>query len=275
MKKAWVFLLLSLFCNYANAQTEFKIITLQHRFAQDLLPVVQPMVGEGGSASAINNQLLVRAAPDRMAAIEQAVATLDVPRKNVRITISHDDVQQAWRDGLGIGGRIRSGDVRVGVGEVQPGMRDGVQLDVDRGQASMSQRSSEFVTVLDGERAFIRVGQSVPYTQQWLLLTQRYLNIQQTNIQKPTEFRDITTGFAVRPRYIGDQLELEIAPRIARLNNSGFIDFEELATTVRVTPGLWFDLGGTMQSKDEVSRAILSNQQGAEARTTSLMIKVD
>lgn len=270
MKKVWIFLLLSLFCSYASAQTEFKIITLQHRFAQDLLPVVQPMVGEGGTASAINNQLLVRATPERMVAIEQAVAALDVSRKNVRITISHDDMQQARLDRLGISGRVRSGDVRMGVGEVQPGMRDGAQLDVDRGQTSMSQRGSEFVTVLDGERAFIRVGQSVPYTQQWALFTQRYLSIQQT-----TEFRDITTGFAVRPRYIGDQLELEIAPRIARFNNSGFIDFEELATTVRVTPGQWFDLGGTMKSKDEVSRAILSNQQGVEARTTSLMIKVD
>jgi type II secretory pathway component GspD/PulD (secretin) len=270
MKKVWVFLLLSLFCSYASAQTEFKIITLQHRFAQDLLPAVQPMVGEGGTASAVNNQLLVRATPERMVAIEQAVAALDVSRKNVRITISHDDVQQSRLDRLGISGRLRSGDVRIGAGEVQPGMRDGLQLEVDRGQTSMSQRGSEFVTVLDGERAFIRVGQSVPYTQQWALFTQRYLSIQQA-----TEFRDITTGFAVRPRYIGDQLELEIAPRIARLNNSGFIDFEELATTVRVTPGQWFDLGGTMQSKDEVSRAILRNQQGDEVQTTSLMIKVD
>src|SRR2546428_14029455 len=98
MKKVWIFLLLSLFCNYASAQTEFKIISLQHRFAEDLLPVVQPMVGEGGAASAINNQLLIRATPDRMAAIEQMVATLDVSRKNGRITISHDDMHQARRD---------------------------------------------------------------------------------------------------------------------------------------------------------------------------------
>ncbi|MEO8419062.1 MAG: secretin N-terminal domain-containing protein [Methylophilaceae bacterium] len=240
---------------------------MQHRFADDLLPVVQPMVGEGGSASAINNQLLLRATLERMAAIEQVVATLDVSRKNVRITIRHDDTQQAQHDRLGISGRIRSGEVRMGVGEAG---RDGVQLNVDHEQSNMSERGSEFVTVLDGERAFIRVGQSVPYTEQWALWSQRYLNIQQT-----TEFRDITTGFAVRPRYIGDQLELEIAPRIARLNSAGFIDFEELATTVRVTPGQWFDLGGTMQLKDDVSRAILSNQQGSGAQTTSLMIKVD
>lgn len=269
MKKVWVVLFLSLFCNYASAQTEFKIITLQHRFAESLLPVVLPMVGEGGSASAINNQLLVRATPERMAEIEQAVATLDVSRKNVRITIRHNDTQQAQHDRLGISGRIRSDDVRMGVGEVPRG-RDGVQLNVDHEQSSMSERGSEFVTVLDGERAFIRVGQSVPYTEQWALWSQRYLNTQQT-----TEFRDITTGFAVRPRYIGNQLELEIAPRIARLNNSGFIDFEALATTVHVTPGQWFDLGGTMRLKDDVSRAILSNQQDGGTRTTRLMIKVD
>ncbi len=129
---------------------------------------------------------------------------------------------------------------------------------------------SEFLTVVDGERAFIRVGQSVPYTQRWVYLTNRYINIQQT-----VEFQDITTGFAVRPRYIGDQVELEITPRIARLNQSGFIDFEELSTVVIVTPGEWFDLGGNMQNQDAVSREILSISLGDNRQNSSLKIKVD
>ncbi|MEO7343341.1 MAG: hypothetical protein ABIU85_00755, partial [Methylotenera sp.] len=45
----------------ANAATEFKIITLQHRFAEDILPSIQPLVGSEGTASGIQNQLIIRA----------------------------------------------------------------------------------------------------------------------------------------------------------------------------------------------------------------------
>ncbi len=56
---------------------------------------------------------------------------------------------------------------------------------------------------------------------------------------------------------IGNQIELEITPHIARFNSQGFFDFEELTTVVRVSLGNWVDIGGTMQSNDEISRKIL------------------
>lgn len=61
------------------------------------------------------------------------------------------------------------------------------------------------------------------------------------------------------PRYIGDEVELEVTPKISRLNQAGAIEFEQLSTIVRVRPGQWFDLGGTLQARDAVSRAILSS----------------
>jgi Bacterial type II and III secretion system protein/Bacterial type II/III secretion system short domain len=267
MRKLLLVGFLFLAANIAWAETEFKIITLQHRFAQDLLPTIQPMVGEDGSANAMDNNLIIRATPERMQAIEQVIATLDVARKNVRITVSHDDVRQSQRGRLDASAGASSGNVKV---QIPHGADDGVRVGVDSRQSNSSLRGSEFVSVLDGERAFIHVGQSVPYAQEWVVLTQHYLTIQKT-----TEFRDITTGFAVRPRYIGGQVELEITPRIAVPNRTGFIDFEELSTVVRVTPGQWFDLGGTMQQRDDVSRAILSRQSGSGSRDTSLAIKVD
>lgn len=271
MKKLVLACVLFMLSAVANAQVEFRMITLQHRFANDVLPTVQQMVGPEGSAGAIDNQLWVRATPERLAMIEEIVASLDTARKNMRITISHDDVRQSDSLGGGVSGSGRIGDVRVGVGGVQSyERRDGVRIDLNQRQSNTSSSGSEFVSVVDGERAFIRVGQSVPFTQQWVMFSQRYLSTYQT-----TDFRDITTGFAVRPRHIGGLVELEITPRIAKLNNMGFIDFEELSTVVRVKPGEWFDLGGNMQSRDDVSRAILSQQQGSESRSSKLMIKVD
>ena len=270
MRDLYVLTLLVLFCSTAVAQTEFKIITLQHRFAHDVLPVIQPMVGAEGKVSAIDSHLFITATPDNMQAIEQIIATLDVERKNLRITISHSDIMQGQLDRTAISGRSRIGNTQIEAGKHLPaGARNGVELDIDRSSSNSSTQGSEFVTVLDGEQAFIRVGQSVPYTQQWLSLTQRYAVAHTT-----TEFREITTGFSVRPHYSGEQIELEIAPRIAGLD-AGIVDFAELATVVRVMPGQWFDLGGNMQSRDDVSRAILDNQQGNAGRSTKLMIKVD
>ena len=254
------------------AQTQLKIITLQHRFAQDLVPVVQPLLGPDGNASAIDNQLLVRAAPERMPAIEQLVASLDAERKNMRITVSHSNVQQGTQQDLGVNGSARVGNGRVVIrnGRRMSSEDDGVNVDIRQRDFYSSQSGSEFVTVADGQRAFIRVGQRVPYTQQWSMLTQRYLSIQRT-----TEFQDITTGFAVSPRLINGQVELEITPRIAQLNSAGYMDFEELSTVVRVHPGEWFDLGGTMQARDDVSRAILSSQSGNSNGNSGLQIRVD
>lgn len=250
-----------------SAETEFRMVTLQHRFAEDIVPAIEPMVGENGSVRAIDNHLMITATPERLAAINEIISKLDVQRKNLRITVSHEDKMQANSRSADISGSVRSGDVEIRV----PGKaRKGVAVDIAGHESEASMRGSEFLTVLDGERAFIRVGQSVPFTQQWLSLTQRYATLQQI-----TEYHDITTGFAVRPRSAGGQVEVEITPRIARLNSAGFVDFTELTTVVRATPGEWLDIGGIMQNRDEISRAILSGEHGKSRRNSSLRIKIE
>jgi type II secretory pathway component GspD/PulD (secretin) len=250
-----------------SAETEFRMVTLQHRFAEDVLPAIESMVGENGSVRAIDNHLMITATPERLAAINEIITRLDVQRKNLRITVSHEDEVQVNNRSTDISGSVRNGDVEVQL----PGRtRKGVAVDIAEHESEARLRGNEFLTVLDGERAFIHVGQSVPFTQQWLNLTQRYATLEQI-----TEYRDITTGFAVRPRSVGNQVEVEITPRIARLNSAGFVDFSELATVVRATPGEWLDIGGIMQNRDEISRAILSREHGKNRRNSSLRIKIE
>lgn len=268
MRAGWMVVLLASLPLQA-AGLDFKMITLQHRFPQDVLPAVQQLVGPEGSVSAIDQHLVVRATSERMEAIEALVEKLDMARRNLRITVRHDNQQMDSRDAVGADGVIRHGDIEVGVGRGAEEQGD-VRFNVDSSRSSMQRGSEQFLTVLDGERAFIRVGQSVPFTRQWMVLTAQYLNLQQT-----TEFHDITTGFAVCPRYIGNQVEVEITPRIARLNAAGFIDFDELTTTVRVARGEWLDIGGLMQNRDQVSREIFSQGQREEGNRTRLQIKVD
>lgn len=248
---------------------ELRTITLQHRFAEDLLPVVEPLVGPQGTATGMNNLLIIRTTPERMAEIERVVAELDAVRRNIRIEVSHDSNLQHADSRFSASGRGRAGDTEVVIGD-RAGRRSGAQIDIGQGESRTSRQGSQFITVMDGADAFIEVGQSVPYSQQWAIFARRYANIQQT-----TEFRDITTGFAVSPRYVGEEVEVEITPRIARLGRGGAVDFETLSTRVRVQPGEWFDLGGAMARSDEVSRAILQSGSSHGAESSSLMIRVD
>lgn len=253
-----------------NAATELKIITLQHRFAEDIVLAIEPLVGYDGSVTAIQNQLIIRTQSSNMANIEQVVNALDVERNNLKITVSRQSNLNDSADGFTVNGRKRIGNVEIGTRRFLNNSPDGVQIGIENNQNNTFSSSNQFINVIDGERAFIRVGQSVPFTQEWVVLTNRYISQQTT-----TEFVDVSTGFAVRPRSIGSQIEVEITPRIAKLNQSGFIDFEELSTVVRVNKGQWLDIGGIMQQKDEVSRAILSRQNTGQNQDNSLSIRVD
>ena len=252
------------------AATELKIFTLQHRFAEDIIPHVFPHVGADGSATGIQNQLIVRTQANNMANITQIVDALDTARQNLKITVRRNSDSTFSNNGVSVTGSKRIGNIEITTRRLPSQTGDNVQIGIENNQGEQRSTQQQFVNVIDGEPAFIRVGQAVPFTQTWVALTRRYLSVQQT-----TEFVDISTGFAVRPRSSGNQVTVEITPRIAKLNSSGFIDFETLTTTVRVSKGEWLDIGGIMQQKDEVSRQILSGQSGENSLNNQLSIKVD
>ncbi len=254
----------------AHSATEFKIITLQHRFAEELLPVIQPLVGKDGTASAIQNNLIIRANPKNMAEIEQMISVLDTARKNLRITVSRSGNQISENSSAAISGRKRIGNTTIETSRNQRTIRDGVTVNIENQRRSSSNSSQQFIQVLEGERAFISVGQSIPYTQEWMNLTRRYAHIRRT-----TEFITIDTGFSVRPRALGDLIELEVMPRFSQLGQNGIIDFETLSTVIRARRGEWVDLGSIMQQKDDVSYAILSWQSNDLAFSKQLFIKVE
>lgn len=251
-----------------QAANEFKIITLQHTFANDLLPTITPMVGPDGTATGTNNQLILRASPERMLEIEAVIETLDVAKVNRRITVNTTNHLQRQQERVEASGKVKVGKVTVGNNRrAKPNTGN---IDLENRTSRTQRNTSQFLNVLDGQRAFIRVGQLVPFTQEWITITRRYIHI-----DRITDWHEVTTGFAVRPRTIGNQVELEITPRIAKLNSHGFIDFETLSTVVRVSLGEWVDLGNTMQQHDDVSRKILGYQQSASSSSANLMIKID
>lgn len=263
--KILIALLLS-FSLSAFAQTELRVFTLQHHFAKDLYSVITPLVGQDGTVTGVNNQLIVRATPAQLQEIEAVIATMDVPRVNRKITVASNRNQQSTYNNTELSGNVNIGNVTIGNRQG----RQGASVDITRQQNQSMQNSQQFIQVVDGQRAFIQVGKLVPFTQDWLLITKRY-----TQIARTTDWLEVSTGFAVSPRTIGNQVEVEITPRITNLNNRQTIDFETLTTVVRVNLGEWVNIGQTMQQRDDVSRKILGAQSGTFEDKSNLSIRVD
>lgn len=254
----------------AGAETQFKIITLQHRFAEEILPAIEPLVGDDGTATAMQNNLIIRTSRNNMAEIEQLVSSLDTLRQNLKVTIRRNNNSDIGQSRAEISGRRRIGNVTVETGDRRINNPNAMALDIENYQSKSNISNEQFIRVVDGEQAFISVGQSIPYTQEWVSLTNRYISV-----QRSTAFVNIDTGFAVRPRAVGNQVEVEITPRFSQLNRNGFIDFTTLTTIVRVNRDEWLDIAGIMQQNDEVSRTILGWQSRNQSPSNQLLIRVE
>jgi hypothetical protein len=47
------------------AAPEFKIIYLQYRFAEDILPILQPIAGDNDAVTGMQNHLIIHASPEK------------------------------------------------------------------------------------------------------------------------------------------------------------------------------------------------------------------
>lgn len=279
-KLVWI-LLLSMLVTAALADYPLKIIPLKHRSAEELIPVIRPMPGQGENVGGMQYQLFVRASDKGLRDIELLLAELDRARKNLKITLQQDVARSSGAASQSISGEGRVGDVRVivppsresgdrrGIGGVE---EDGLRYRITRSTGSSQDNSSQFINVLEGAPAFIRVGQSLPYLQRFLVFAGSRVSYRQD-----TQFLHVTTGFDVVARLYGDQVELEIAPRLSFVGSEGVQDvrFQELRTTVSTRLGEWVDLGGMTSGRDEISRAIFetASTQSGERRTVRLRVE--
>jgi type II secretory pathway component GspD/PulD (secretin) len=254
----------------SDAASEFKIFTLQHRFAEDILPTIEAILGNNGTASAIQNQLIIRTDSQTMIEVEQTIATLDTARDNLKIRVKRQGNITESSNNTSIRGRTRIGNATIVTGNDSRHSRDGVNINLENNQTRSLQTSEQFIQVLDGAPAYISVGESVPYTSEWVLLTQRYA-LTQTN----TEFIEIGTGFTVRARSIGSRIELDITPTFSKLKQHGRLEFEQLTSTVMVDRNEWVNIGGIMQENDDVSRTILSSKNGRVYENNQIFIRVE
>jgi hypothetical protein len=259
-------------------EMELRVITLKHRLADEVVPVVRPLLAPGESVSGMDTRLMIRATPHTFSQIERLLAELDTPRRNLRISLRHTDERDPLQSTQSFSGDTQRSNVRITKTNGDRGTLDtsDKQFDPDQGTQGNSGRhtttksdiSTQILTVLDGGQAFLHIGETIAEVQPFLALAGRRLGA-----VAGIQYYDVTTGFEVVPRIVGELIQLRVTPRLAFRSNQGAqtINFQELHTEVMVKPNAWVDLGGVVDTSSDVSRQILSTGH-AESR---ILIRVD
>lgn len=277
-----LFALLLMLPLLAFAQQEMEIIPLKNRTVDQVLPVIRPLVEPGGALSGMNNQLILRASRKNREEIKQALAALDTPARQlvIRVTQNRDAAMQ--RSGAEAFGSVGNDHVRVtqpptgvaaGGGTVVIRKGDSViGGQVVETRSTRTASAAQSVQVVEGGRAFINVGQSIPLPMQQVVLGPGGAIVTNTTV-----YRDIGQGFYAEPRLAGDRVMLEISPQFDTPGNAGYgsVNTQRVSTTVSGRLGEWIELGGSGQQAGGTQRGNLSvgTSEVRDNRSVWLMVE--
>ncbi|MEK7223054.1 MAG: secretin N-terminal domain-containing protein [Pseudomonadota bacterium] len=258
---------------------EMRVIQLKHRPASEIIPLIRPLLGPEDALSGTDYRLIVRTSDRNLKDIERLLAQLDVAQRQLRITVEQGVADDRVITTHSVEGEVPIGDkARIKLPEKSSDNRglvvqkDNLRFRTDQRSTAGRNVASQTVMTLDGQRASIHIGQSVPHVKKILALGRG-----QVLIAQDIELQDVTTGFDVLPRVSGDRVRMEITPRLSTLRDpaTGLADFHELATTVEARLGEWIDLGTILGQRNDIDRAILESAATESGERRTIRLKVE
>ena len=154
-----------------SQSTVLEVIPLRYRTAQEVIPVIQPMLAREGSVSGLQGQLIVRTTPVNLEEVKRILASIDTAPRQLLITVRQDADIDRSRANAEVSGSVGGEHARVTVpgsnnsrgGNVVIGEGDNrVRVQAAEGRRVESDRNTQTVRVMEGREAFVHVGQSVP-----------------------------------------------------------------------------------------------------------------
>ena len=247
----------------APAWADIDVITLKYRSAEQMLPLLTPLLEKGGAVTGTQNQIVIRSSARNIAELRKVVDSVDRQPRRLLISVR----QSAEAAGSVQGGRI-SGSVYSSSGGNSAGS---VRAQVYDSRNSQADGVTQTVQALEGAPAQIQVGESVAVPQTTVIGDIRRPGVAGAVVNGPPVFRDATTGFQVVARMAGDRVTLEISPRRDTLSgDNGAMAIQRAATTVSGRLGDWIDLGGI--SSGEARSGSISSQRSESRR---IQVKVE
>ncbi len=242
--KTLILILLFGFMASSLAQPPLLSIELKHRTADELVPMLRPLAGDGATVVGSGRHLFLRAEPARLEELQLAVRRLDTRARQLSISVYQGSEADLLRYA-----------------------EDRLDLHTTRDRRAATQN----IKVLEGQRAGISIGRSLPR-----LHTGTAIGPTGWYGYQGTHYRDTEQGFYVRAWTHGDRVNLELSTFDEQIGSHGE-EIETRGASTRLTGriGEWLSVGGHAQGINlQKRRPIL--RRGTHSRDEwNIYVKVD
>lgn len=264
--------------------SELEIIALKHRSAEDVLPTIRPLLDEGDVANGMNYQLILRTSPRNLEQIRKLLESIDVAPRRLKITVLQNADSETVARLTGVSGNVGlGGAARV----IVPESGDGSGLNVELGQGQdrlkarvistrtlEDERNTQQLQVLEGRRALVRRGQSVPVPQRQVIQDQWG-----TRVIDSMQYQEVGSGFYVLPRVNGDRVTLEISTQndafVPDSGNYPTTRIQQTSSTLSGRLGEWLEVSGLGQQKDSGDSTLSTRGASRTSEQRNVLIKVE
>jgi len=230
-------------------------IQLHNRPAEDLIPVIKPMLGSTDSITGQGFQLFVRTTPENLAQVKQMISKLDVAAKQLQISVFQGNDRDLRALSMEGSARYQDSNTDIRIGSTGNTSRGAdVHLGTRGGSATSHTLSTRgrltdnpihTLRVTEGTRGYIETGESIPY----FSAGGGWFNGHRGLIGGDVAYKEVTTGFYVLPRVNGEQVILDVSPfkQSQSKTRGGDINTRSARTQITGKLGQWLAIGGTTE----------------------------
>lgn len=259
--------------------TSIELINLKGRTAEELIPLLMPVVKPNGALTGNGYRLIVKGTPEQQARIKQLLDELDHPPRRLLITVHMGELSQIRDNEQSL--RIDTGNGGVSghtsIGGVAPPSGSGLYIGQRDSEGNLTynnyrrydsrtlrDKDNELqLSATEGYPAYIDTGLDYPYPShfaQW----QSPDGTQGSLIG--FRYKPVRTGFYARVNLRGDEVVVDISPQQQALSSqyTGAVDSQRIISTVTGPLGQWIRIGGAGSVEQEQQTGI-----GYSARTHS------
>ncbi len=243
-----------------------EVIPLQNALPEDLIPSIKPLLDEGDRVTSHNNNLVVRTTPQRLEQIKSLIAQLDIPLKQLLISVRTDEGGSHSDYGGSIQTTITKGDVTIsnsgGKSKTISSPNNHTTVQVHKHYGTRGSDNSQQVRSLEGRPVYISDGRLVP-----LVSGGGYYG-------PGIEYHDIARGFYATARVHGEHVTLAISRHSDSQENDG-IKTGQIDSTVRGRLGEWVLIGSINQSDTQQNRGLAKRYGTTSKNSSQTWIKVE
>jgi type II secretory pathway component GspD/PulD (secretin) len=258
-------------------------LQLKHRPAEEVMPVLKPMLGPDDSLSGQGFQLFIRTTDSNFEQIRRMVSQLDTPAKLLLISVFQGDDRELRA--LGVSGHFeyQSGDTGVALGSTDKSSARGADVHYSTRNATAGARTFSTrgrlsdspihqLRVTEGSEGYIETGESIPYFSGGYWAGKRH-----GVVEGGVDYKDINTGFYVLPRVHGEQVTMDVSPYKQSQSRQRGGDIETQSASTRITGrlGQWITIGGVTEQTRSSSSGIGSYGSTQSRGNASIWIRAD